>query len=91
MHDESIRNMPDDDFIELVGNTQYRAITPADIDRLIAICDSRKAALSAAEAENRRLREVLIKIAQIANGYAKNLHTGGDILYIAREALKEKK
>jgi ribosomal protein S15P/S13E len=39
-------NTPDDDFIEAVGNTEYAKIKSVDIDRLLRICDDRKAALA---------------------------------------------
>ena len=55
---------------------------------LVADHEADKKAL---EQENGRLREALIKIAHISSGYASCLHTGGDVLYIAREALKVKK
>jgi hypothetical protein len=42
-------NTPDDDFIEAVGNTEYAKIKSVDIDRLLRICDGRKAALAEKE------------------------------------------
>jgi hypothetical protein len=49
-------NTPDDDFIEAVGNTEYAKIKSVDIDRLLRICDGRKAALAE--------KEVMLKIKQ---------------------------
>jgi hypothetical protein len=42
-------NTPDDDFIEEVGNTEYAKIKSVDIDRLLRICDGRKAALAVSD------------------------------------------
>lgn len=60
------------------------------VQDLCVLFTDHQAALSAAEDENRRLREALGKIATIAGSYSRNMYTCRDIEEIAREALGKK-
>jgi chromosome segregation ATPase len=70
-------NTPDDDFIEAVGNTEYAKIKSVDIDRLLRICDDRKAALAEQHkeiAELKRHVEEEFSVIYERNGQIAALH-----------------